>query len=251
MGKRTLSVCAAAMLAAAVPVQPALTQAAVAVPTTTEELVEAYRLVEVSSVSDAMEQLYGEQNYMSHELRPLFPTKFAGPAVTVLFKREEHTDGAAALGGMQDLIDVSPEGSVFVLVLEGADNANFAGVGGIMSTTMKHRGFAGAVIDGGVRDTPQVERLQFPVFSKSIVPSTTVNHYRFAGSNIPVDCAGARVVHGDIIVADMDGVVVVPRAKAGEILAKARELEWTEHGMYPFIEQYRSIKEAVARFGRL
>ena len=51
------------------------------------------RLVEVASVADAMEQLYGQRGHMSHEMRPLMPTKFAGPAVTVMLKKEEHKDG--------------------------------------------------------------------------------------------------------------------------------------------------------------
>jgi 4-hydroxy-4-methyl-2-oxoglutarate aldolase len=116
---------------------------------------------------------------------------------------------------------------------------------------MKYRGLAGAVIDASVRDTPQIRKLQFPVFSRGVAPSTTINHYRFAGSNIPVTCAGARVNPNDIIVADEDGVVVVPRAHAAEILKKAQDLDDTEHRMLPFIEKFRSIKEAVAKFGRI
>ena len=56
-------------------------------------------MVEVASVSDAMEQLYGERAYMSHEMRPLSPTKFAGPAVTVQLKKEEHKEGIRGLAG--------------------------------------------------------------------------------------------------------------------------------------------------------
>jgi 4-hydroxy-4-methyl-2-oxoglutarate aldolase len=120
-----------------------------------------------------------------------------------------------------------------------------------MSTAMKYRGLAGAIVDGGVRDTPQIARLQFPVFSRGVVPSTTVNHYRFAGKNIAVNCAGVEVHPSDIIVADMDGVVVVPRERAAEVLKKAQQLDESEHSMYPFIEKYKSIREAVAKFGRL
>jgi regulator of RNase E activity RraA len=101
-----------------------------------------------------------------------------------------------------------------------------------------------------VRDTPQLARMQFPVFSRSVVPSTTVNHFRFAGSNIPVTI-GVRIEAGDIIVADMDEVVVVPKAKAAEVLKKSRELDNVEHAMYPFIERFRSLKAAVAQYGRL
>ena len=133
-----------------------------------DSLMEGFRMVEVASVSDAIEQLYGERAYMSHEMRPLSPTKFAGPAVTVQLKKEEHKEGSAASQGMLDLIDSSPAGSVYVMVLE--NGADFAGIGGLMATAMKYRGFAGAVIDASVRDTPQIRKLQFPVFSRGVVP---------------------------------------------------------------------------------
>jgi 4-hydroxy-4-methyl-2-oxoglutarate aldolase len=214
-----------------------------------DPIVEGLRLVEVASVADAMEQLYGQRAYMSHEMRPLFTTKFAGPAVTVLMKLEEHKEGAPASQGMLDAIDAAPAGSVYVMVLP--DGVDYAGIGGLMATAMKFRGLAGAVVDASIRDTPQIKRLQFPVFSRGIAPSTTINHYRFAGANVPVMCAGVRVNPNDIIVADEDGVAVVPRAKAAEVLKKAQQLDDTEHQMIPFIEKFRSIKQAVEKFGRI
>jgi regulator of RNase E activity RraA len=66
-----------------------------------------------------------------------------------------------------------------------------------------------------------------------------------------VTCAGAKVNAGDIIVADEDGVAVVPKAHAADVLKKAQDLDNTEHSMIPFIEKFRSIKEAVAKFGRI
>ncbi|HWD00148.1 MAG TPA: RraA family protein [Candidatus Sulfopaludibacter sp.] len=211
--------------------------------------IEGFRNVEVASVADAIEQLYGQKAYMSHEMRALSTTKFAGPAVTVLLKKEEHKEGAKASEGMLDAIDNAKPGSVYVMVLE--DGADYAGIGGLMATAMKVRGFAGAVIDGGVRDTPQIRRLEFPVFSRGVVPSTTINHYRFVGVNVPVKCAGATVNAGDIVTADEDGVAVVPKAHAAEVLKKAQDLDNTEHSMLPFIEKFKSIKEAVAKFGRI
>lgn len=215
-----------------------------------DPLIEGYRLVEVASVADAYEQLYGGARiYMSHDMRPNFQAKFAGPAVTVQLKKEEHKEGSAASAGMLDAIDASPAGTVYVMQVE--DGLDIAGMGGLMGTAMKFRGFAGAVIDGGLRDTPQLRRIQFPVFSRSIVPSTSVNHYRFAGVNIPVKVAGVTVNGGDIIAADEDGVVAVPKARAEAVLKRAQELDDTEHRMYPFIEKFKSMKEAVAKFGRI
>jgi 4-hydroxy-4-methyl-2-oxoglutarate aldolase len=212
-------------------------------------LVDGFRTVEVASVSDAMEQLYGQRGYMSHDMRPLSPTKFAGPAVTVQLKKEEHKEGSPASQGMLDAIDNSPAGSVYVMVLE--DGLDYAGIGGLMATAMKYRGFAGAVIDASVRDTPQIRKLQFPVFSRGVVPSTTINHFRVTGVNVPVTCGGVRVNPGDIVTADEDGVAVVPHAKAADVLKKSQELDDTEHRMIPFIEKFRSIKEAVKQFGRI
>jgi 4-hydroxy-4-methyl-2-oxoglutarate aldolase len=214
-----------------------------------DPLAEGFRQVEVASVADAIEQLYGQKLYMHHEMRPLFTTRFAGPAVTVLMKKEEHTEGSKASQGMLDAIDSAAAGSVYVMKLE--DGADIAGIGGLMATAMKARGFAGAVIDAAIRDTPQIKKLQFPVFSTGVAPSTSVNHYRFAGVNVPVTCAGALVNPNDIISADEDGVVVIPRAKAAEILRKAQDLDNTEHTMLPFIEKFKSMKEAVAKFGRI
>jgi regulator of RNase E activity RraA len=218
-------------------------------PSGDDNMIEGFRNVEVASVSDAIEQLYGQKTYMSHDMRPLFKTKFAGPAVTVLLKKEEHKEGAAASQGMLDAIDNAAPGSVYVMVLE--QGIDYAGMGALMATAMKVRGFTGAVIDGSIRDLPQIGRIQFPVYSRGVAPSTTINHFRFAGVNVPVTCAGAKVSGGDLIVADEDGVVVVPRAHAAEVLKKAQELDQTEHQMLPFIEKFKSIKEAVAKFGRI
>jgi regulator of RNase E activity RraA len=116
---------------------------------------------------------------------------------------------------------------------------------------MNARDFAGAVIDGGVRDLAQLKKIGLPVYALGPVPSTAVGHYRFAGLNIPIKCDGVDVMPGDIVVADLDGVVVVPRAKAAEILVLSQKLDNTEHSMYPYIEKFHSIVDAVKQFGRI
>ncbi|MGC2644726.1 MAG: RraA family protein [Candidatus Sulfotelmatobacter sp.] len=208
-----------------------------------------YRRVEVASVSDALEQLTGKRMYMSHRMHPLFTAKFAGFARTVLLKKDEGNSDPAALNGMLEAIDQGSADSVYVMVVE--DGENIAGMGGLMGTAMAARGYAGAVIDGGVRDVAYLRKIEFPVYATGIVPSTSVHHYRFAGSQIPVSCDGVTVNAGDIVAADSDGVVVVPRSKAQEVLALAQQMDFKEHSMYAVIEQTKSILEAVKRFGRL
>ena len=120
-----------------------------------------------------------------------------------------------------------------------------------MGTAMYSRGYVGAVVDGGVRDVAQLKRIGFPVYALGPVPSTSIGHYKFGGANIPMLCDGVQVQPGDIIAADQDGVVVVPRAKAAEILALAQQMDFKEHSMYPVIEKFKSLQEAVKQFGRL
>jgi regulator of RNase E activity RraA len=216
---------------------------------TQQQMLQDYRQVEVASISDAEEQLYGRRMYMSHQMRPIFRTKFVGYAVTVLLKQQENHQGGAALSGMLAAIDDGGPNDVYVMKVE--DGVDIAGMGGIMGTAMAARGFVGAVIDGGTRDTAYLQKIQFPVYAKGIVPSTSVDHYLFGGSNIRIDCDGVPVAAGDIIAADNDGVVVVPRAKAEEVLKKAQQLDFTEHSMYPFIFKYKSVEEAIKKFGRI
>jgi len=211
-------------------------------------LLDGYRHVEVASVSDALEKITGQRMYMSHRIRPIFPSKFAGFALTVRLKKEENHD-PEALQGMLAAIDQGGPNSVYVMVLE--DGADIAGMGGLMGTAMSSRDFSGAVIDGGVRDVAYLQKIGFPVFALGIVPSTSVSHYRFAGANIPVVCDGVAVSAGDIVAADADGVVVVPRAQAAEVLAIAQDMDFKEHSMYAYIEKLKSIVEGVKKFGRL
>ncbi len=184
-------------------------------------LLDGFRHVEVASVSDALEQIANKKMYMTHRMRPIFQTRFAGYALTVSLKKDANHD-PDALKGMLQAIDTGTPNSVYVMVVE--DGNDIAGMGGLMGT---------------------------PVYALGVVPSTSVSHYRFAGSNIPVTCDGVPVNPGDIITADPDGVVVVPKGIAPQILKLAQEMDFKEHSMYAYIEKLKSILEAVAKFGRL
>jgi regulator of RNase E activity RraA len=241
-------VAAAAMLAmvAIIAITPAFSRPAE--PTSDTALLDGYRHVEVASVSDAMEKVIGRRMYLSHRLQPIFTSKFAGFALTVKLKKEENKD-PHALDGMLSAIDQGAPNSVYVMVVE--DGADIAGMGGLMGTAMLARNFTGAVIDGGVRDTAYLKKIGFPVFALGNVPSTSVGHYRFDGANIPVTCDGVLVTPGDVVVADSDGVAIVPHAQAAEVLATAQDMDFKEHSMYADIEKLKSIEEAVKKFGRL
>jgi regulator of RNase E activity RraA len=213
------------------------------------ELVVQFRRVEVASVSDALEQITHKRMYMSHRMQPIFTAKFAGYARTVQLKKDEGNNDPEALSGMLEAIDQGSTDSVYVMVVE--DGEDIAGMGGLMGTAMAARGYAGAVIDGGVRDVAYLRKIAFPVFATGVVPSTSVHHYRFAGAQIPLVCNGVPVSPGDIVVADSDGVAIVPKAQAQAVLTLAQQMDYKEHSMYALIEQLKSIVQAVRKVGRL
>jgi regulator of RNase E activity RraA len=218
-------------------------------PLTDTELIAQFRHVEVASVSDAIEQILQKRMYMTHRMQPIFTSKFAGYARTVQLKKDEGNSDPAALNGMLQAIDQGGTDSVYVMVVEDGDD--IAGMGGLMGTAMSVRGYSGAVIDGGVRDVAYLRKIGFPVFATGIVPSTSVHHYRFAGAQIPVVCNGVQVNPDDIVVADSDGVAVVPKANAQAVLNLAQQMDYKEHSMYSLIEQWKSIVQAVNKVGRL
>ena len=204
-------------------------------------LLDGFRHVEVASVSDALEQLTGRKMYMSHHMRPIFPTKFAGFAVTVLLKKEANHD-PNALDGMLAAIDRGSSSSVYVMVVE--DGADIAGMGGLMGTAMNARNFSGAVIDGGVRDVAALEAHGFPVFSATIaLTGATKDKPGTVGA--PVRVGGVLVSAGDWVVADVDGVTFVPGAELESVLAAGRAREAKEAGFFEALRDGRTTVELL------
>jgi regulator of RNase E activity RraA len=115
-------------------------------------------------------------------MRPIFPAKFAGIALTVQLKKEENQD-PDALNGMLAAIDSAAPNSVYVIAVE--NGVDIAGLSRLMGTAIAARNFSRAVIDGGVRDVAHWRKIGFPVFATGAAPSASVDHDHFAGAQIP------------------------------------------------------------------
>ena len=113
-----------------------------------------------------------------------------------------------------------------------------------MTISAQNRGVAGAVIDGACRDVVEIRRLKFPLFSKGIVPNVAAIA-GYGEVNVRIQCAGQAVSPGDIIVADENGVVVVPTAAAADILERTLRLLETEHVLQEKLRGGATIGELI------
>jgi len=213
-----------------------------------QTLVEAFKEVATASVADAVDKLAGKRGYMDQRIKPrINDKKVVGQAVTVL---EGPTTEFVPPQHALDLIDSADAGSVMVIGINA--QADVAVWGGLMTAGAYARNFAGAILDGGVRDVTEIRRdYGFPVYARSVSPGTTLGRFKTLGANVPVVCGGVEVNPGDIIVADIDGVVVVPIALAEEVLLMAQEIDRRELEQAKLIVQARSLKEGLAKYGRI
>jgi 4-hydroxy-4-methyl-2-oxoglutarate aldolase len=213
-----------------------------------QELIAGFRAVAIASVADSVDKVCGRRGYLHYDIRPRINDKrVVGPAVTVL---EGPAPNAGPPQDALDLIDSAEAGSVLVIATEGY--CDVAVWGGLMTAGAYARGFAGAVLDGGVRDVLEIRRdYDFPVYARSISPGSTVGRYKTLGKNICISIGGVEVNAGDIIVADVDGIVAVPREHAAEVLAMSQEIDRREAEQAKLIVESKSLKEGLAKYGRI
>lgn len=216
-----------------------------------DPLIAGFKKSTVASVSDAVDQVIGQRGFMSHDMRPYIPGPIVGRARTALVKKssKEASTPAAAVKHSVEMIEDSKPGEIGIIVME--DGLDVATLGGLMATAAKSRGMAGIIADGGVRDLAEIRALGLPVYARSVVPSTAVSRYTTFARDIEVQCAGVKVKSGDIIVAGEDGVVVVPSARAAEVLQRSQEIDDRETKMVPFIKQFKSLTKAIEKFNRI
>ncbi len=241
------------VVVAAVPVSvrqaaPAKAPAAV-VPV--DPLIAGFSKSTVASVSDAVDQIVGKRGYLTHEMRPFVAGAFVGRAATALVKpaTPEQATPALSVKHSVEMIDAANPGDVGVIVMEGS--LDVAAIGGLMGTAAKSRGMVGMVLDGAVRDLAELRAMRMPVMARAVSPATAVSRYASVAKQIPVECGGVLISPGDIIVAGEDGVVVVPKDRAAEVLKRSQEIDIREGKMVPYIKQFKSLQKAIEVFNRI
>jgi regulator of RNase E activity RraA len=201
------------------------------------------------TVSDVLDQLGLRGVVGASRLRPTLPAaRIVGIAVTVRNvpqERDPYPNVSENDWRMAEIEGIHQGEPGDVLVIEGLPD--ISNMGGIMATLAKRQGLAGAVVDGGVRDVGTSRRLDFPVWSKDVTPTTGKWRCVTQEINGVVKIEGLQVHAGDLVVADETGVCFVPREKVGEVLTRAEAVSRYEEDILQLIADGTPMVDFVAR----
>lgn len=207
------------------------------------ELVEAFRGIPSSNIGDCTQRM----NCMFDGIRPFNDLPLVGTAFTVRVPSGDNLVAQAAL-------DYARPGDI--IVIDAAGNTDRGMVGGMMLAYAEMRGLGGFVVNGAVRDLEDIQNGSLSVYGKAVSP---LGPYRQGPGemNVPVVCGGQVVMPGDILVGDRDGIVVIPRQEAAELLEAARKNLQDEQeamarmkaGTFPVEEHLESFTGSLLRHG--
>jgi 4-hydroxy-4-methyl-2-oxoglutarate aldolase len=203
-----------------------------------------------AAVTDVMDEMGLQRQTLPSAIQPLAPDmRVAGYAFTARgrARRGSARERDATLRRFLDMLAAVPADSVLVLASNDHAAAHF---GELSAAWLRTRRVRGAVIDGATRDSALISRLRFPTFVRYRSPQDSVPRWRVSDWGLPVIIGGVRVCLGDLIVADPDGVVVVPRRAAHEVLVRGERLMSTEARVRSALRRGMAPLAAYQKFGK-
>jgi regulator of RNase E activity RraA len=218
-------------------------------PSSPSELVARLSKLSTSVVSDVLDHCGFPEQSISSVIAPLSSAmKMAG--IAVCFEGVSDADpehrSSPAISGFEIDRRMS-EGAVLVIAMSG--HRTSAAVGGLMALSARRRGCAGFVVDGGVRDAPEIIALGLPAFCRYVTPLNSATRWHLARADGTISLpgqagAGVSVAPGDLLIGDGDGLMVIPQAIAADVVAWSEQLAIIEEAIVKLIEAGASREEA-------
>lgn len=199
-------------------------------------------------VSDCLDQCGVRDHAMSSRLRPLYRgARLAGRAHTVQAVVADAPPARREDWYRGELSAIDALGPGDVLVVSTCPDGPFFGE--LLATAARRRGAVGAVIDAATRDSEQLERMAFPTFASAINPLDSLGRLDVDASGIDVECGEVVVSHRDLVIADADGVVVIPTSLGARVVGLAEEKATGEDAVRRAIASGMGAWEAFQTFG--
>jgi 4-hydroxy-4-methyl-2-oxoglutarate aldolase len=216
--------------------------------TRSDNLPRRFARIYTAAITDVMDELGLLRQTLPHAIQPLIPDmRLAGYAFTARGRpfRGKPRERDATLRRFLGMLGAVPADSVLVLAANDQDAAHF---GELSAEWFRGRRVRGAVIDGNTRDAASIARARFPPFVRSRTPQDSVPRWRVTDWGQPVSIGGVRVSLGDIVVGDLDGVVVVPRRVAVEVLTRCERLVGAENKVRTAVKRGMTPLAAYEKF---
>ncbi len=211
-------------------------------------LCERYARTYTGAVNDVLREFMLMNQTLPITLRPLHPGMvMTGVAFTIRSVRDPGIDLDGEMRQRARLLEAIPANAVCVWDTNHDDGA--AHWGGMMTAAVKKRGVRGAIVDGGIRDTRQIAAEDFPIFYRFHSSSGMLGRARVVAHQIPVFIGDAMVFPGDLIVADIDGALVVPRRIACDVLRRTEQVIGFEDDIKGWVDAGDSPSEIVKKCG--
>jgi len=215
-------------------------------PVPVPELLKRFEQLYTGAISDVLREYALLDQALPGHLKPLRPERtVAGLAFTV--KSAPNVKITGEMTFRTQMISELPGDTIVVWDASGDEKATMWG--GVMTATAVGLGVKGAVIDGGIRDTHQILEKDFPVFYKYRTPNGSLGRCLITHYQTPIMIGDVLIKPGDVVLGDIDGVVIVPRDIAFEVLVRAEEIKANENMIFGWVAEGKTVQEITKRGG--
>lgn len=191
----------------------------------TTELCERYRRLYLSSVCDALYELGLREQVLPTSLRPLFAeSRIVGHAFTVEGRDFAPIGWDAGIDKIRSYLEVFDRLTPDSVLVSTTPNGRVGHFGELTANSAAAHGCLGCILDGNLRDIEGLRDIGFPVFYRDLSPLNAIGRWEMVASERPVVIGGIVIDQGDIVFAEFDGILVIPRASAEQVLRKAEEI---------------------------
>ena len=211
-----------------------------------EELLSRFEQLYTGAVNDVLREFCYMEQALPYNIQPLREYQtIAGIAFTV-----KSEPSALVRGEMEyrtQMLDAMHQNAFVIWDTSHDEKATLWG--GVMTATAKRKQVKAACVDGGIRDTHQILSADFPVFYRYRISNGSLGRCLITHYQVPIEIGGVTIKPGDIVLGDVDGVLVVPRDDAYDVLLRAEEIKENEKKIFGWVDEGKSVKDITDRGG--